>query len=287
MNFLPAYAKRVDVPLAIHWTDRDDSDWNWRSVTIVGDEFEVSPVDIVQAFLRSHASFSAHSNVAAQWERLFAIGQIIERTHQSRFEIEVFGELLVARAIDFDPIPVIQYSTKSLASYPPAEEEYQIPIAVERSPSIGFVPSKSLTDIWIKSISALAHEAGETAVGRLSANYAAEDIRQRFSSTLTSTLGTLAQQLRYERAAGEITRNGEFISRMQIEICDAFLILPSMSTEFLGLLKAELIKAIRNGWEFRGAWGHLEMTSAGEVAYRLNQPEFATTPGFVRARRVE
>jgi hypothetical protein len=133
----------------------------------------------------------------------------------------------------------------------------------------------------------MAYEAGEMAVSKLSAHHTEEDVRREFASMLTSVLGTLAQQLRYEDAAGNITQNGEFTSRVQIELCDAFLILPSVSTEFRALLKREIVEAIRGGWDFQGAWGHLELTRAGDLVFQLEPPEFLKNPGFVRARRVK
>lgn len=47
------------------------------------------------------------------------------------------------------------------------------------------------------------------------------------------------------------------------------------------------IDAIKSGWEFQGAWGLLEVTTGGDLIFRLEQPEFLTNPGFVRARRVK
>lgn len=146
-----------------------------------------------------------------------------------------------------------------------------------------FIPSKSLTDIWVKSLNKLGYEAGNKDVGKVSE----EEIRQKFSKTLIDVLGTLAQQLRYEGETGQITQNNEFTSRVQIELCDTFLILPSMSTAFVALLRKELINSVRSGWKFRGPWGYLDVTSIGDLKFQLTQPEFAKDPMFVRARRVE
>jgi hypothetical protein len=299
------------IPFASDWAAYD-----MGAVAFTEDEFEVSPTEIVLAYLRRYESFSlGRSNTATKWERLIAIKEHVEQARQNQFGAKDFEILLFVGlgGVGSNVMAQVEYFTKALG---PATPDYEIapksllthialpgvvvgynPFAGEIVPTTAvaawappqavakFTPSDSLVNIWIKSVSAFAREAGEAATDRL--RYDKENIRQEFAKMLTDVLGTLAQQLRYENVDGQITRSGEFTSRAQIEICDTFLILPSMSTEFLNLLKRELVASIKGGWKFEGAWGCLELTSAGELFFRLEPAKFTTNREFVRARRVE
>lgn len=315
MNFL-SRSQQTSAPAYA----RDWAGYGVASIRFTEDEFEISATDIVQAYLHRYASFNlGQSEIAAKWQRLIAIKEIVEQARQTQFVSKDFDLLLFVGvgSVGNSVVSQVEYFTKLLAPAATNTEIAPTPFLTEFAvherlaafkpfahvgniaatpvlaevvrPELGagFTPSSSLTDIWLKSVGALAREAGGSATSRLKLNDGKEGLRLEFTRMLTDVLGMLGQQLRYESADGHIIQNGEFISRVQMEICDTFLILPSLSSDFLKLLKQELVAAVVSGWELRGAWGKLDVTSDGDLSFRLEPAKFVTDPEFVRARRVE
>jgi hypothetical protein len=88
-----------------------------------------------------------------------------------------------------------------------------------------FAPSKNLTDFWVRSVKALAHEANVREGMELASTQL--ELQQEFSKMLTSLFGAIGQQLRYGNNSDlNITKNGKFLLHYQIKICDRFLIVP-------------------------------------------------------------
>lgn len=146
-----------------------------------------------------------------------------------------------------------------------------------------FSPSKKLTDIWVSCLSALGNEAGRKV-------HVAEDseIAQEFSKILSSLLGTIAQQLRYESPSDTlVTRQQRFTAYYQIQLCDAFLIIPDQAAEFLGLLYTELSNFLRADGTLSGDWGELRISSAKELFFKLSPPDFVVDPAFEESEEIE
>ncbi len=165
-----------------------------------------------------------------------------------------------------------------------AEDEIQ-----ENLPLKGtFSPSKALVEIWIESVLALASEAGVSAVGIAVARDRVE-AQQEFAKTLLSLLGAAAQRLRYrtKNSNMHITAGDSFTPSFQIQLCDRFFILPSRSSEFLTMLKEELVSALKSGTIIAGAWGAVQLGAAGDLVYVLKQKNFVVDPSFVESEEVE
>jgi hypothetical protein len=138
----------------------------------------------------------------------------------------------------------------------------------------------------------VADEAVVHALGVMNINYVRfnEDFEaaQEFSKTLSALLGTIAQQLRYESPSDTmLTRQQRFTASYQIQLCDAFLIIPDQAADFLRLLFSELSDAIRTGCTLSGDWGELRLSSAKELYFKLSPPDFVVDPGFVESEEVE
>jgi hypothetical protein len=157
--------------------------------------------------------------------------------------------------------------------------EGQLPLKI----SGDFSPSKKLTDIWISSLSVMAKEVGKQI--HMGADFEAA---QEFSKTLYSSLGTVAQQLRYESPLDtSLTRHQRFTAAYQIQLCDAFLIVPDQAADFLSLLSFELSEAIRAGCTLNGDWGELRVSPTKELYFKLTPPDFVVDPNFVESEEVE
>lgn len=271
------------VPLVDEWTPEPTRAPPFLPLEAIADEFGGSPIDRLKEYLREYAVFQhrAEPNIAVRWGRLIAAAQIAEKRNVNLKELEL---VLVGDEPEFhatvlsDYLSNVQEISWRVGDVAPKHLQYDTAAA-------DFSPSNRLIDIWIESITKLAREAGQRPQSEFASHK--DDLRQELRKMLIDTLGTLAQQLRYESGDAQLTRNGEFSSRAQIEICDTFLILPSMSGEFLRLLKYELAAAVKSGWELRGAWGKLELTDTDELRFALEKVALETEAGFVRARRVE
>jgi hypothetical protein len=146
-----------------------------------------------------------------------------------------------------------------------------------------FSPSKKLADIWLSSLSILAKEADRQV--HVTPEFEAA---QEFSKILYSLLGTIAQQLRYENPSNTLlTRQQRFTAAYQIQLCDAFLIIPDKAADFLSLLFFELSEAIRAGCTFNGDWGELRVSPTQELYFRLSPPDFVVDSNFVESEEVE
>jgi hypothetical protein len=147
-----------------------------------------------------------------------------------------------------------------------------------------FSPSKRLTEIWITGLLELGKEAGRATV-------AAADFEsaQEFSRTLSTALGTLGQQLRFQKGANlAITKAGKFTPSYQIYLCDAFLIIPDQAAEFLELLSSEILMGIQTGCRIAGSWGEIVASaSRQDLLYSLAAPEFETDPTFEESEEIE
>jgi hypothetical protein len=145
-----------------------------------------------------------------------------------------------------------------------------------------FSPSKKLTDIWLSSLSILAKEAGKQV------HVHPFEAAQEFSKTLYSLLGTIAQQLRYENPSDTLlSRQQRFTAAYQIQLCDAFLIIPDQAADFLSLLFSELSEAIGAGCTLNGDWGELCLSLTQDLYFRLSPPDFVVDPNFVESEEVE
>lgn len=149
----------------------------------------------------------------------------------------------------------------------------------------GFAPSQSLVEYWVRGVRAAAERAGYSPEQLVATP---TDLKQEFAKNLTSVLGMVAQQLRYEREPdNKITQHRRFVLRLQIELCDRFLVIPDEAGEFLSLLRVELINAIRSGARISGEWGAILYVNEDELKYELRAPVRAIDPAFVRSEPVE
>ena len=148
-----------------------------------------------------------------------------------------------------------------------------------------FSPSKRLTDIWISGLLELGREAGRTTT-----QTADFETAQEFSKTLSAVFGTIAQQLRFRTTDHDlsITKNAKFTAGYQIAICDAYLIIPDRSPEFLDLLLSEIILGIHSGCRIAGEWGEIVSSVDGrDLRFSLSEPNFETDPEFEESEEVE
>jgi hypothetical protein len=147
-----------------------------------------------------------------------------------------------------------------------------------------FSPSKQLTEIWIAGLLELGKEAGRpTALG------ADFEVAQEFSRTLSTVFGMIAQQLRFrEVGPAAITRAGRFTPTYQIALCDAYLIIPDRSPEFLDLLLSEMVTSLRLGCRVSGDWGEVVASQESrDISFSLKKPAFETDPDFEESEEVE
>jgi hypothetical protein len=149
-----------------------------------------------------------------------------------------------------------------------------------------FAPSKNLTDFWVRSVKALAHEANVREGMELASTQL--ELQQEFSKMLTSLFGAIGQQLRYGNNSDlNITKNGKFLLHYQIKICDRFLIVPDEAVGFLQMLRSEMITALGNDSTIQGAWGGIGVNSSGELFYMLQPPNVIRDPSFTRSEDIE
>jgi hypothetical protein len=111
-----------------------------------------------------------------------------------------------------------------------------------------YSPSKALVEVWVESVLALASDAG-ISVDKIAVAQDRVEAQQEFAKTLLSLLGATAQRLRYRtgNSSTQITTGGNFTPSFQIQLCDRFFILPSKSSDFLIMLKTELVSALKSG----------------------------------------
>jgi hypothetical protein len=147
-----------------------------------------------------------------------------------------------------------------------------------------FSPSRRLTEIWISGLLELGEEAGRSAA--LGSEF---EVAQEFARTLSTVFGTTAQQLRYrDGSIRSITRNSKFTPTYQIALCDAFLIIPDQSPDFLVLLLTEITAALHVGCRIGGDWGQIVVSRDGrDLQFALNSPVFESDPNFEDSVEVE
>jgi hypothetical protein len=270
------------------------------------DEYAASPIDVIRSFL-GHQKRVYHN-----WNQLnnllvVAAGELDPHTVLSSNTTTLYVCLVASgttRLIDWerrellgwynsvsqsDPNPVQPltpylttptYSLLPVASYI-ADEQLTFPVTTE------FSPSKELVDLWVKSVKSYVEEADRARL-TVALNPSYLELQQQFAKTLHSTFGMIAQQLRYEGAANlNITRANRFVPRMQLELCEQFLINGYESSQFLTMLGTELKSAIAKGLNIRGAWGHIEENSESDIVYELTNPNITSDASFVRATRIE
>lgn len=241
------------------------------------EEFSESPVDEVHRAIRQIDAANWAANGMHAFGDHYSLILTVEEIAQS---LNSLTSALVRKDMtltlrDADPLGVIDFVTFQEAEY--KFSEYQLAL------SGSFSPSKKLTDIWTSSLSAMAKDVGKTI--RVGADFEAA---QEFSKTLNALLGTIAQQLRYESPSDvSLTKGQRFTPAYQIQLCDAFLIVPDQAADFLGLLFAELSAAIRAGCTLNGDWGDLRVSAVGELYYRLSPPDFVVDRNFVESEEVE
>jgi hypothetical protein len=190
-------------------------------------------------------------------------------------EVDTWPDAHAVRAVlDSVMLEVVQYQQSKLD-----ERVGQFSLGVVGD----FSPSKNLTDIWISSLLALGKAAGRETVA--TADF---EIAQEFSKTLTTLLGTRGHQLRYQRNVDlAITSQRQFTPDYQIQICDAFLIIPMEAPDFLKELQVELSDAIASGCSVEGAWGKIRLNSSGDLVYDLNEQGFVADPDFEESEEIE
>ena len=103
-----------------------------------------------------------------------------------------------------------------------------------------FSPSKELLDLWITSVRSYAADP-ELAKSIPAFSPSEIDLRQEFARTLHAALGVIAQQLRYDGSTDlHVTLNGRFTPKLQLEICEQFLVGAYEASAFLTMLGNEL-----------------------------------------------
>lgn len=245
------------LPLPVRASER-------RLAEVHFDEFSVSPVDDV---LRA-----IHAFVDNRRPRVPLIERLVFRQPPTLDQTSV--RLLVGVLDDWH----------TWSGRHSSQEENRAPERTDLDLSGDFSPSKQLTEIWISGLLELGKEAGRAAA--LGADF---EVAQEFSRTLSAVLGTIAQQLRFRDVGSTaITRSGRFTPTYQIALCDAYLIIPDRSPEFLDLLLSEIVTSLRLGCRINGDWG--EVVAAREsrdLSFSLKKPVFENDPNFEESEEVQ
>lgn len=270
------------------------------------DEFSASPEQTMREVLRERSlAFGSEDDLASEWKRLFVGEQITEITAQGISGItRHVAELIKNQQVEFmalaDAVANVTVTVRSgfLTNHLVDESDFFVPEIPELDRSFAsnapfiplysktdrFVPSKTLTDLWIASVKSFAKDALSTEP----AVPDEADVQKEFTKLLTGLFGTIGQQLRYEGSSDtNITQGGAFTPSFEVEISDRLLILPSRAARFLSLLRDELITAIRAGAVFEGAWGRVVLNGFAELQYALVPRNRNKKSEFVPAKRVE
>jgi hypothetical protein len=258
----------------------------------VADEYAASPIDVIRSFLAQHELIHGRRS---PWSRLFAATVFNASSAESAYLLYSPGRFLewnrpvllewphVPRQAFERPERRLTAADYMLISLDDPGDDSQLVFPLKG----GFSPSKELLDLWAKSLRSYATDSD---LKKFSFALAPSDLElhEEFTRTLQSTLGLIGQQLRYERSDdAHITRTGRFTPRLQLELCEQFLVGGYEATEFLTMLGQELTSAIADGTELQGGWGHVGLDIKGDLVYVLNRPNIISDPSFVRANRVE
>jgi hypothetical protein len=150
-----------------------------------------------------------------------------------------------------------------------------------------FAPSRELVEFWVRGVQALANLAHVSARPE-ALDPKLNDVQQLFARELRSLLATIAQQTRYsEKPDVRITMDGRFVLKLQIQLCERFVIIPDETTQFLNLLTNELVTAIQGGAKIEGAWGYITVDQSLDLYYVLTPPHTREDSAFVRSEYVE
>jgi hypothetical protein len=149
-----------------------------------------------------------------------------------------------------------------------------------------FYPSRLLTDIWVKSVKALMQNASERN-GLIA--FTDREVQAEFSNSVGAYFGIVAQELRHGSPDVDrrVTENGAFTPLQEIRICEHFLILPSLASEFLPLLCLELVEAFSRSVRIEGAWGRLALSRVKELYFELSPANVETDASFVSSIEIE
>ncbi len=302
MNFL----HRSHLPFPVSKID-DISNWTPNRVT---DEYAASPVDVIRSFLREQDLIYTRRN---RWNDLFLITSYTATTAHSAEPPSNSLAYLVISA----PMNLLEWERLKLLEWRQPDEFFETPhlpdellnfdfgdvigATYELMPAVDadadqqlsfplqvdFSPSKDLIDLWAASVRTFAADA-ELAQSIPAIPPSELALRQEFIRTLKSTLGIVAQQLRYDGSFDvHITREGRFTRRLQLEVCEQFLIDGYEVSAFLKMLGQELSHAVALGAKIQGAWGRVQQDGAGDLVYELAQPNIARDASFERSTRVE
>ncbi|KAB7782303.1 hypothetical protein F8B43_5058 [Methylorubrum populi] len=163
---------------------------------------------------------------------------------------------------------------------PTPERQHSLPLAGDFSPSL------KLVEFWVRGVE--SYRPTNAYRSPCEAAQVTPKIRHEFAKMLQSIISTVAQQRRYSRdRTATLTSGGRFPTILQTEICDRFQIVPDESRDFLSLLFIELRSAVAEGARFDGGWGKLELTSASDLVFALNEPTVVEERGFVMSEDVE
>jgi hypothetical protein len=267
------------------------------------DEYAVSPIDVIRSFLTQHELVHGKPS---PWRNLIAAAAfntspaLICFFDETESSYAYYMMYTPPKLIEWErvgllewhhlPGPAIEWSEQELtaADYTPISfddpgDDPQLVFPLK----LDFSPSRELLDLWSGSLRSYATESDlkKFAFALAPSNL---ELQEEFTRTLQSTLGLVAQQIRYEQSDEvHITRAGRFTPRLQLELCEQFLVGGYEATAFLTLLGRELASAIADGTEIQGGWGHIEQNTKGDLVYVLNRPNIISDPSFVRANRVE
>jgi hypothetical protein len=263
------------------------------------DEYADSPVKVIRSFLHQQELVYSHRS---QWNNLFVVAAYDIYSNVLHIEpaansftyliVETSTKLLGWRRSKLlewhhedalvpnllaigSPLAVFV----SLEDHPGVSSE-QLPLPLKKE----FVPSKEIIDLWSSSVK--SHVAELEASKPIPTSDS--ELRREFERTLQSTFGMVAQQVRYEDTKNiHLTQDGRFTPRLQLELCEQFLVGSYEASTFLTLLGKELLLAVSQGVEIKGAWGRVEQDSNGDLVYALTPPKRITDKSFVRATRVK
>jgi hypothetical protein len=291
---------------------------NAQSSEVSHDEFELSRDDnireTIRAFLYAQTKIhKASQPISEEWERLFLLEDDLSITDQF-YVFSHHGEVAQAQAIIsdhriysswvndwvvIDPQRLMHdwvsewsaLRSRQLFVWPNegslTSDLVSTPTQLPLSLAGSFSPSKKLAEFWVESITAMAGEAG-ILPEVIAVPPDRTEVQQEFAKTLISLFGTIGQKMRYGwKKDPDLTRNGEFTTDFEIQICDRFLIRPSRAAEFLALLRSELVAALEVGLGIHGAWGRIELNASGELSFVLEPPSFVATQAYEASEAVE
>lgn len=294
MNF----GQGAALPFAITKSSGDVPFWPPNRVA---DEYAASPIDVICSFLTQHELVHGKPS---PWSNLFAAAAFgisstlicfFDETESAnayylmstppkllewqRVELLEWHDL-PRQAIEW-PEHALTSANYELISLDDPEDDHQLVFPL----SVDFSPSKDLLDLWTKSLRSYATDADLKGFALAASDL---ELQEEFTRTLQSTLGLIGQQIRYEQSDDVyITRAGRFTPKLQLELCEQFLIGGYEAADFLTMLGHELTSAIAGGTEIEGGWGRVEQDARGDLVYVLNRPNIISDSSFVRATRVE